>query len=352
MDKHKEKVLDVLVAGAVGDAFGYVIEFDRWSDIVSRYGEGGFTWAKFTNQTDWQVSDDTQMTLFALEALLASTPSEPKALALNLAQKFKAWYFTQSGSSPWNVPTELAMHSKLLKRAELYVRQAPGLTCLSALGSKTPGTIDSPINDSKGCGGVMRAAPAGMMGWSIKEAFEVGCIQAAITHGHADGYLSAGWMAALVAYAFKRPAGKDILGWPTVIQNIHQEVLPYIGTLPDAAREAYVAMRNRLLVASQLRDVYPSQLPRTLGEGWVGDEALYVALYAVASAKTWDEALWVSANHDGDSDSTATLAMQLWAAFYGLPTSVFSLRAKLDVDPVIVFMQKEYLDATDNDSAE
>ena len=46
---------------------------------------------------------------------------------------------------------------------ELWVRMAPGNTCVSALRSGQSGTMEEPINDSKGCGGVMRVVPAGFV---------------------------------------------------------------------------------------------------------------------------------------------------------------------------------------------
>ena len=45
------------------------------------------------------------------------------------------------------------------------------------------GTLGKPLNDSKGCGGVMRAAPVGLFVMPAL-AFEFGCDMAAITHGH------------------------------------------------------------------------------------------------------------------------------------------------------------------------
>ena len=58
------------------------------------------------------------------------------------------------------------------------------------------GSIEQPINNSKGCGGVMRAAPCGLVDHG--DAFLLGCEVAAITHGHPSGYLTAGCLASIV----------------------------------------------------------------------------------------------------------------------------------------------------------
>jgi len=44
----------------------------------------------------------------------------------------------------------------------LYERKTIGNSCLSTLAGAKTGTREEPVNNSKGCGGVMRAAPAGL----------------------------------------------------------------------------------------------------------------------------------------------------------------------------------------------
>ncbi len=44
-----------------------------------------------------------------------------------------------------------------------------------------------PLNGSKGCGGVMRAAPVGLLPRSYGDPFSTGCEIAAITHGPPSG---------------------------------------------------------------------------------------------------------------------------------------------------------------------
>jgi ADP-ribosylglycohydrolase len=45
-----------------------------------------------------------------------------------------------------------------------------------------------------------------------------------------------------------------------------------------------------------------------LGEGWVGEEALAVGIYAPLAGQTFREVFAIAANNDGDSDSTASIA--------------------------------------------
>src|SRR5690606_20336656 len=55
-----------------------------------------------------------------------------------------------------------------------------------------------------------------------------------------------------------------------------------------------------------------------LGQGWVGEEALAIGLYAAMSTDRFEDCLALAANHDGDSDATASIAGQLFGARHGL----------------------------------
>src|SRR6185295_5653313 len=70
-----------------------------------------------------------------------------------------------------------------------------GTTCLSALYEGGRGTPVKALNDSKGCGGVMRVAPIGLV---AEHRFATAARAAALTHGHPSGYLSAGAFAHVV----------------------------------------------------------------------------------------------------------------------------------------------------------
>ena len=64
----------------------------------------------------------------------------------------------------------------------------------------------------------------------------------------------------------------------------------------------------------------PNPKPRFewMGFGNVAQEALAIALHAVASTKTTEEAIIQAVNHAGDSDTTGSLAGQLAGALRGI----------------------------------
>jgi len=133
------------------------------------------------------------MTLFTAEGLAEARAGTPALPAIHDA--YHRWLRTQLGVRGDDLPGLLGMPS-------LWVRRAPGNTCLSALMQnaqfdRTP-TVDAPPNDSKGCGAVMRSAPFGLAETSRASAFLLARDAGVLTHGHPSGYLSAALFASIV----------------------------------------------------------------------------------------------------------------------------------------------------------
>lgn len=63
------------------------------------------------------------------------------------------------------------------------------------------------------------------------------------------------------------------------------------------------------------------QCIRELGEGWVGEEALAIAVYcSLKYSHNLQKALVVSVNHGGDSDSTGSITGNILGAYLGSDT--------------------------------
>ena len=76
---------------------------------------------------------------------------------------------------------------------------------------------------------------------------------------------------------------------------------------------------------------------RALGEGWVGDEALAIALYcALRYQDDFSGAMIAAVNHSGDSDSTGAVAGNLLGAWLGLEGIAPEWRENLELEPEIL----------------
>lgn len=188
-DAWLDRVLGCLLGGAVGDAFGYAVEFDSLAKIRKCFGEQGLTRPVFQDGK-LVVSDDTQMTLFTLEGILRCTDVNGELATPvwldEVRHAYLDWYDTQLGQQS----ASSVLRGRLAARPAMRVKRAPGNTCLSALKSGGQGSIERRINQSKGCGGVMRTTPLGFL--QGMDPFDLGIQAAALTHGHIDGWTPAG----------------------------------------------------------------------------------------------------------------------------------------------------------------
>ncbi len=307
MKREKEYFRGCLVGGAVGDALGWPVEFLKMEEIVQRYGSGGISEPELGPSGKAEITDDTQMTLFTAEGLLRAQSRYSERGICNpvmvVFHAYQRWLLTQG--FPRRERYEWIYDGPLLDVEELHVRRAPGNTCLAALSSGEEGSMARPINNSKGCGGVMRVAPVGLL--CLKErAFEMGAEIAALTHGHPSGYLSAGALAYLVRVIIDgAELGAALDETLTVLAGFegHEETT---ASLSKAATLSRSALSDREAIAH-------------LGEGWIGEEALGIAIYcALKYRDDFRKGLIAAVNHDGDSDSTGAIAGNILGAYLGL----------------------------------
>ena len=307
MKRNQEYYRGCLVGGAIGDALGWPVEFLKLEDINHKFGEGGIQDLVLSSSGKAEITDDTQMTLFTAEGILRSeTRGIKKGICHPPAVVFYAyqrWLITQG--YPKLEEWQWIYNGWLLSIEELNERRAPGNTCLSALLSRKQGTIEEPINNSKGCGGVMRVAPAGLF-YKKENAFRLGADFAALTHGHPSGYLSAGALAYIVACIIE---GQDI---ETAVRNALNELKNY-----SEHEECSQILKEALeLSKSSLSD---SEAISQMGEGWIGEEALAISVYcALKYRDDFKKALIIAVNHNGDSDSTGAITGNILGAYLGL----------------------------------
>ena len=300
-----------IIGGAVGDALGAPTEFMSLNSIYKNYGLSGVNdYVEFKDGFG-EITDDTQMLLFTAEGLLrawhrATTRGIWGAYTQICYQSYLRWLHTQQDWYSEGAVQQTKLDGWLIKEQSLYKRRAPGNTCLSALRSGVPGTISVPLNDSKGCGGVMRIAPVGLMfNKDPKIAFEIGAELAAMTHGHPSGYLSSGALAAIISC---------LNNGSSIITAIEQSMI-ILRTYPKF-EETEQAILRALELHKRKTPTYESV--ELLGGGWVGEEALSIGLYCVLSYENdFEKAINLAINHSGDTDSTGAITGNILGLILG-----------------------------------
>jgi ADP-ribosylglycohydrolase len=307
MKRKQEFFRGCLLGGAIGDALGWPIEFTEYDEIIEEFGEDGINDLVLSKSGKAEITDDTQMTLFTAEGIIrAQTRGNEKGICDPISVvyfAYKRWLNTQGYKREKDY--EWIYDGWLLDIKELHAKRAPGNSCLSALCSNKMGSIDDPINDSKGCGGVMRVAPVGLF-YSKERAFEMGADFAALTHGHPSGYLSAGALSLIISCIIN---GRDI---ETSVNETLDELKKH-----KNHEECYELLKKA--VDLSYSDIKPLYAINELGEGWVGEEALAISVYCALKYKDdFKKALITSVNHNGDSDSTGSITGNILGAYLGI----------------------------------
>ncbi|GGM53157.1 hypothetical protein GCM10012275_25190 [Longimycelium tulufanense] len=316
-DAMEERFVGSILGGAVGDALGYGIEFLTIDQIRRLHGDRGL--ADFNHREGpAEISDDTQMTLFTLEGLIRAhirrrqrgTGDDIRVIQ----HAYQRWLHTQgrawaAAGGSFAEDTD-GPDGWLVSHRELFATRAPGNTCISALlafaRSDEPAGITRRINDSKGCGGVMRAAPVALWSEDPAEVFDLGATTGALTHSHPSGYLPAGVLAVIVHQLIR---GGSL---PAAVDTARSLLARWEGH-----EESLSALDRAIELTGQGRPT-PELIAERLGGGWIGEEALAIGLCAALATDNVAEALVLAVNHNGDSDSTGAICGNIAGARYGL----------------------------------
>lgn len=315
---YRSRVRGCLLGGAIGDALGGPVEFWDLGRIRSECGSAGVR-AYVAEDIDGtptfgRITDDTQMTLFTVEGLIRASVRTDRGLGFTVAvlhHAYDRWLDTQTMPGP-----DGERDGWLIGERWLYSRRAPGNTCLTALHAARGGNRKvnqfgmAATNNSKGCGGVMRSAPFGLLppwlrasaDWQFSAAAEA----AGYTHGHPTGKLASGALAVLIAAIVD---GQELgtAAEATLDQLRHHD---HHEETSQAIEQAVAAARG---------PVGPAIL-ESLGGGWVAEEALAIALCAALAHPGPEEmldALALSVTHSGDSDSTGAICGNILGALHG-----------------------------------
>ena len=320
----QDRIRGCLIGGAAGDALGYPVEFFSEQTLRERCGDGGIRQYLLDPVSGTaRISDDTQMTLFTANGLLAGdTRMALRGIGAQphgyVSRAYQDWLITQRTSAP--ARDDHACICWLMDIPALYRCRAPGSTCLSALAQQQgqpplESYIGRPQNHSKGCGGVMRVAPLGVSRYTavpIEALDREGAELAAITHGHSLGYMPA----AVLTHILHR------IVYPEQAQTLPQIVYEARDTVRTlfAGDKHLDELTARIDLAVRLADNQAPDLENIhrLGEGWVAEETLAVAVYcALRHSDDFSAGIIAAVNHRGDSDSTGAVTGNILGALLG-----------------------------------
>lgn len=310
----KSRYRGCLLAGACGDALGSPVEFSTYEYIKSHYGEDGITEMEIVAGKA-QVSDDTQMSIYTAQGLIHAKRGNCDYMGtlMEIYKSYLRWSVWQQGmprSSVEGMYTEEEIRIDDLlsegKNFELTRHRAPGCTCLSSLGSGTFGTHTHKINDSKGCGGLMRVAPIAIAYTKDSNmGYDLACDSSLLTHCHILGFTPSGALILILIRLFHG-------------QKIKEAVMETIEELKRKPECSSLVPILEKAVDTAMKRIPPPQAFEFLGQGWVAEETLAIAIWAALMyPNDLKQAIISSVNHSGDSDSTGAVCGYIMGAALG-----------------------------------
>lgn len=296
------KILGSIIGGAIGDALGYQIEFERdikEKECIRYYGKG-------------IISDDTQMSLFSANALIwrdtnlrlnGISTSYEDAIYMGYLDWLNTQYYSKKNKNRISWLNDIR---------ELNVQRDPGNTCLGSLLSGKKGSIEEPINNSRGCGGLMRVGPIGLYMGSPTEAGELAAKASAITHGHPLGIIPSYIFASMINILLNE--NTDIKG---AYKKVTKQFRKHYDIFDKDNTDKFFNLVNKAIELSK-KDLPDNKAIAQIGEGWVADEAFAIAIYSCFKYEnSFEDAVICAINHDGDSDSTGSITGNLMGVYLG-----------------------------------
>ena len=272
-----DKARAVLYGLAIGDALGRPTEFLGLPQIRATYGEKGIQ----DLSEPALFTDDTQMSVAIAEALVRAGEKDIESIMVAVRDEFIKW-----AHSPENT-------------------RAPGGSC-TGVANMERGIHwrESGVATSKGCGSAMRAAPIGYLYQHHPEKLrEVAHATGICTHGHPTAD------AACIGAAYLVKLALDGIG----PQDMIHELLAFTNGISDEWDEAIASVEKCLDWENEERAL------ESLGEGWIGEEAVALALYCFLKyPEDYRRVVIRGANTNGDSDSIAAIGGSISGAYLGL----------------------------------
>jgi len=283
------KYTGCLMGLAVGDVLGAPVEFLGWQEIINIYGKNGindfYAWGGFNPGS---YTSNTQMSLATAVGCIRTFQRMLNKGFCNSSdivyKRYLGWLDSQ------NNPDQI---------------RRPEYTTLNSLQSEKKGTIENPINNSKGCGGVVRTVPAGLA-FPPAAAFREGAEYAATTHGHPSGYLPAGFLSELIAHIIEGKTLFDAVEFCIDRLKTYKEHQETEGKV----RLAIDLFKNQLSVRNGIE---------IIGEGWSGGKSLAISLFcSLTYACDFKKGVEAAVNHSGDSSSTGAITGAILGTLLGV----------------------------------
>lgn len=314
-----EKFRGALYGSACGDALGYPLQNFSVGRIQHKFGPFGLRTLvrDAKNGRKAPISENTQMILATIDGILWA---DAKKLDLvdGIYRGYMRWYYSQTGEEPrrgqrtWMRRQPHEREFCLVREKFMHARRNPEEGLLGAFSKDAKGSTKVKVNDCRGSAALARAIPIGLIfAGDSKAAFDEAVKAAALSHSDPVGYYAAGGLAALIsclAYGLTLP--KALERAEALLGKVHKTD-PILSLLGAAEEQANNHPAGKTGTWDHIDSI------ASLGSGENAEEALAIAVYCALAVDDPLDALIISANHSGKSNTTAAITGALEGVRFG-----------------------------------
>lgn len=330
MDK-RDRIRGAMIGCAAGDALGYPVEVLSEAAIVERYGLRGITDYDLDENGTARITADTQLMLLSANGILfAHTRGALRGIMAPVYTYFPDfymdWYRLQTEKRP-----RRARCGWINAYPALSAKRALSPTVMKVAASKKFGSMEEPVNDSKGSACLLRAVPIGLSYFrDPKRIVELGANTAALTHGNEVAWMSSGALALIISLIIHQEL--------SITEAVNKTLKALDESFPDSrtvVNELWYTIHSAMSLATSASSDLDAI--HALGKGWVADEALAIGLLcALRHENDIAGAMTFAANHGGDSNNTAAIAGTLVGARIGFNAIPDRFVDRLEIVDVIL----------------
>ena len=204
MVRKQDQIHGCLLGAAAGDALGFCVEELTLDDIREKYGPNGIQGYDTINGFA-TISSHTQLCMFTANGLLfGATRGAIRGVMAPYVKYLEAAYRDWCKTQHYGVPKGREKSFSWLSSVDaMRSRRCPEPAVLYALERPQAGTMEEPINHSRGPNGLARCVPIGLFfhpsETPLPEISLLGAESAALTYGDPLGFLPAAYLTNLLS---------------------------------------------------------------------------------------------------------------------------------------------------------
>ena len=299
-----------LLGLAVGDAMGYPVDSLTLGEIRENYGPNGLLGYDLVNGYA-DITSYTQLAAFTCNGLLIALTrgqmmGKMAPLVKYVGLSSREWLASQR---PWGRPERTFCW--LLQRPDICRRYCMDTRMLDTLSRENLGTLETPVNNFTGPGGLTTAIGVGLFHHPDRmnqpELDRLGSETVALTHGGALAFLSGAALAHLISrslYAPQLPLKQLVLETAQMISTLFSHQYPAQSTELTTLLRLAVSLEKD--VSLNTWDVMERIHCQSAAQVLAG------AVYAcMAGGEEFDTAMIIAVNHSGRSAAVGAIAGSL-----------------------------------------